>query len=144
MLLCLDTIVLLYNNTEMTDQISNSTNINDQVEQVEKVEKVIKIKPIFEVEEDTIDPKDYKLINIDNIDKIPTEYPAEFKQFCELNDLKPPNITSNCGKALASMLVHPCNYWNRETCDVFVKKFGIDSGDSIQMFNKHSISVWIV
>ena len=117
----------------MTDQISNSSNV---------FEKVEKVKPIFEVEEEEeeniIDPKDYKVINIDHVINIPTEYPAEFKQFCELNELKPPNITSNCGKALAAMLVHPCNYWNRETCDAFVGKFGIDTGDSIQMFNKHS------
>ena len=137
----------------MSDQTINSINMNDHVEKVEKIKpiktikkikkikptKTIKtIKPIFELEEDIIDPKDYKLINIDNIVNIPTEYPSEFTQFCELNDLKPPHITSKNGKALAAMLVHPHHYWNRTTCNAFVQKFGIITKDSIQIFNKHS------
>ena len=134
----------------MSDQTINSINMNDKVEKVKTIKKIKKIKPIktiktmktikpiFEFEEDIIYPKDYKRINIDHVVNIPTEYPVEFKQFCELNDLKPPHITSKNGQALSAMLVHPHHYWDRTTCNAFVKKFGIITKDSIQIFNKHS------
>lgn len=80
----------------------------------------------------------YELINIDFITEIPSEYPDEFKEFCLTNDLKPPNISTGNGKALAAMLKYPNFYWDRETCDAFVKKFNIITKDSIQLFNKHN------
>ena len=80
----------------------------------------------------------YELINIDDITEIPSEYPDEFKEFCLTNDLKPPNISTGNGKALAAMLKYPNFYWDRETCDAFVKKFNIITKDSIQLFNKHN------
>lgn len=36
------------------------------------------------------------------------------------------------------MLYNPYKYWDRDACDEFVKKFNIDTADSIQLFNKHS------
>ena len=80
----------------------------------------------------------YELINIDDITEIPSEYPDEFKEFCLTNGLKPPNISTGNGKALAAMLKYPNFYWDRETCDAFVKKFNIITKDSIQLFNKHN------
>jgi hypothetical protein len=80
----------------------------------------------------------YKLINIDDITELPTEYPEEFKEFSLSNGLKPPNISTGNGKALSVMLSYPDYYWNRDTCDAFVKKFNIITGDSIQLWNKHS------
>lgn len=80
----------------------------------------------------------YKLINISDINEIPTDYPIEFQKFCTENDLKPPNITTGNGKALSVMLNNKNCYWNRQTCDEFVKKFDIHTRDSIQLFNKHS------
>lgn len=82
--------------------------------------------------------ENYKQININDIIDIPNEYLEEFKNFCEINNLKLPNITSGRGKALAVMINNPYKYWNRETCDAFCKKFKIITKDSIQLFNKHS------
>lgn len=77
-------------------------------------------------------------VNVDMIESIPTAYPDEFVQFCTKNKLRPPGIKSKNGKALAAMLLAVNKYWNRETCDAFVRKFGIETKDSIQLFNKHS------
>jgi hypothetical protein len=81
---------------------------------------------------------DYKIINVDIITELPTKYPEEFEEFCLSNELKPPNISTGNGKALSVMLSYPDCYWNRDTCDAFVKKFNIITGDSIQLWNKHS------
>lgn len=35
------------------------------------------------------------------------------------------------------MLSNPDKYWTRAECDEFVAKFGIETRDSIQLFNKH-------
>ena len=51
--------------------------------------------------------------------------------------IKTPNWDSKLGKALAAMSHHPNNYWTRDDCELFNKKFDIQSRDSIQMFNKH-------
>jgi hypothetical protein len=75
---------------------------------------------------------------VDKIIKLKQKYPDEFLKFCETNNLHPPKITSGNGKALSAMLENPHKYWNRETCDEFVKKFNIETADSIQLFNKHS------
>ncbi len=85
-----------------------------------------------------IKPSEYQRINIDSIKEIKNNYPDEFIKFCELNDLKPPKNNSGNGKALTTMLYNPYKYWDRKTCDEFVKKFNIDTADSIQLFNKHS------
>jgi hypothetical protein len=80
----------------------------------------------------------YEKIDINSIKKINEKYPNEFLEFCNKNNIIPPKITSNNGKALSAMLDNPYKYWNRESCDDFVKKFNIKTADSIQLFNKHS------
>jgi len=80
----------------------------------------------------------YELIDIDKVKKLPNDYPDEFKKFCIINNLKPPNIKSGNGKALSVMLINKYKYWNRDTCDKFVIKFNIPTKDSIQLFNKHN------
>ena len=77
-------------------------------------------------------------VNVDAMVSVPTEYPAEFIEFCVANELKPPKTTTGNGKALAAMLHNTNKFWTRETCDQFVKKFDIKTSDSIQLFNKHS------
>lgn len=81
---------------------------------------------------------DYKLINLDLITELPNGYPDEFNKFCLNNNLKPPKITTNNGKALSVMLKYKFYYWNRDVCDKFVDKFSITTKDSIQLFNKHN------
>ena len=88
--------------------------------------------------ESPIDPKDYKLIVIEDIKELPKEYPKNFLEFCKENGLVLPKISSSNGKALATMVTYPETFWNRQTCDEFVKKFKIQTSDSIQLFNKHS------
>ena len=78
------------------------------------------------------------LIDIDKITELPKEFPEEFTEFCRINDLKPPNITTGNGKALSVMITNKGNYWDRKTCDQFVEKFKIETKDSIQLFNKHN------
>lgn len=78
------------------------------------------------------------LIDVDKIDELPSEFPEEFTEFCRINDLKPPNITTGNGKSLSVMLTYKGNYWDRKTCDQFVEKFKIKTKDSIQLFNKHN------
>jgi len=80
---------------------------------------------------------DMSLIDVSAIAEIPDEYPDEFNAFCLNNCLKPPNISSKNGKALSVMLNNKNHYWNRKTCDELVKKFNIETKDSIQLFNKH-------
>lgn len=76
-------------------------------------------------------------INIDDINEI-NEFPCEFINFCKENNLKYPKITSKNGKALSVMLNNPTKFFNRKTCNIFVKKFNIETKDSIQLFNKHA------
>lgn len=85
-----------------------------------------------------IQPIEYQKINIESITEIKNNYPEEFIKFCKLNDLYPPKNTSGSGKALSAMLYNRYKYWDRESCDNFVKKFNIKTSDSIQLFNKHS------
>lgn len=80
----------------------------------------------------------YKIIDINKIKHIPTSYPTDFNIFCDINKLYPPNINSKSGIALSVMLNNKYYYWNRYTCNLFVKKFKIKTDDSIQLFNKHS------
>ena len=108
-------------------------------------EKVVKEKVIKEKVPKTKTKKNKKpsseadkieQINIDEMDVIP-EYPEEFVEFAKANNLAPPKFNSKNGKALSAMLNNPYKYWNRESADQFVKKFGIETKDSIQLFNKH-------
>ena len=75
-------------------------------------------------------------IDVKNIKEI-LPYPTEFIEFCKVNNLKPPKEVSKNGKALSVMLNNPNKYWDRDTSEEFVKKFNIDTKDSIQLFNKH-------
>ena len=85
-----------------------------------------------------LEPSNYELANVDEIVELPSDYPEEFKLFCQENDLKPPKIETGNGKALAVMLKYKYCYWNRTSCDKFVEKFNIATRDSIQLFNKHN------
>jgi len=82
-------------------------------------------------------PEKYKKIIIEEVIEI-KPYPDEFNEFCRKNDLQPPKHSSGNGKALSAMLNHPYCYWDRQSCDQFCSKFGIETKDSIQLFNKHS------
>lgn len=75
-------------------------------------------------------------VNVNEIVEI-KDYPEEFNKFCTDHDLKPPKISTSNGKALSAMLQSPDMYWDRDACDEFVKKFRIETKDSIQLFNKH-------
>lgn len=90
------------------------------------------------IDDQIVETHDYKLIDIDKIHELPTEYPEEFNKFCIENDLHPPSINTGNGKALSVMLKYKYCFWNRDTCDPFVKKFNISTSDSIQLFNKHN------
>jgi len=81
---------------------------------------------------------EHELINVDLIHEIPDKYPDEFIEFCLINELNPPGISSGRGKALSIMLTHIKNYFNRETCDKFCNKFNIETDDNIQFFNKQN------
>tara|TARA_B100000424_G_scaffold84332_1_gene63066 strand:+ start:2690 stop:3445 length:756 start_codon:yes stop_codon:yes gene_type:complete len=65
------------------------------------------------------------------------EYPFDFINFAQENNLSIPDIKTGNGKALCAMLKHSDYYWTRKECDAFVKKFNISTNDSIQLFNKH-------
>jgi len=81
----------------------------------------------------------YTLIDIENINELPSNYPTEFTEFCVKEKLKPPpKINTKTGIALSLMLHNKYKFWNRDTCDKLVKKFNIDTKDSIQLFNKHN------
>jgi hypothetical protein len=67
-----------------------------------------------------------------------TQYPVEFVNYCATNDLKYPNISTGNGMGLCAMLLTHDKYWSRISSDAFVKKYNIQSKDSIQLFNKHS------
>ncbi len=112
----------------------SSITTNSKCEELKSEES----KSLKNKENKPIDIIDYEKIDIDTITGIKKKYPNEFIKFCSQNNLKPPKITSNNGKALSAMLYNPYKYWTRETCDEFVKKFNIETADSIQLFNKHS------
>ena len=82
-----------------------------------------------------------KLINIKKkiLEKnfVIKNYPIEFINFCDKNNLHPPTLNSKRGKSLSVMLDNQDSYWNRDTCNEFCKKFKIETKDSIQLFNKH-------
>ena len=82
--------------------------------------------------------KTIERINIEDVNDLPNSYPDDFIAFCKTNELSPPKITTKNGIALSVMLLYPNKYWDRESCDAFIKKFNIKSKDSIQLFNKHS------
>ena len=85
-----------------------------------------------------LEPCNYELIDINLITELSNQYPDEFNEFCAINGLKPPNINTGNGKALAVMLKYKFYYWNRDVCNKFVEKFNLITKDSIQLFNKHS------
>jgi hypothetical protein len=101
-----------------------------------KEDSNLEVEEKEEKEEKEKDSHKIEKINVDNIDVIP-EYPEEFVEFAKTHNLAPPRFNSKNGKALSAMLNNPYNYWNRESADQFVKKFGIETKDSIQLFNKH-------
>jgi hypothetical protein len=102
-----------------------------------KYKELEKLSKIY-INLNMIEPKKYSEVNIEDITVIHSNYPDNFINFCKTHDLNAPKINSGRGKALAAMLYNPFKYWTRISCDKFVKKFGIDTKDSIQLFNKHS------
>lgn len=76
-------------------------------------------------------------IDLSAINDLPDKYPDELIEFAKTNLIKLPSITSGNGKALVVMINNPNYYFTRKTTDEFVKKFNINSSDSIQLFNKH-------
>jgi len=81
-------------------------------------------------------PCDYELFDINLIDKLPTDYPVEFKIFCDKNNIKLPKLTSSSGKAWCLMATYKYKYFNRKVCEQLAEKFNIISNDIIQQFNK--------
>jgi len=85
-----------------------------------------------------IDAENIELIDVSAIDESTLQsYPDWFILWIEQNNLAPPKVSSNNGKALACMLHHPGKHFNRETCDEWCIKFKILTDDCIQLFNKH-------
>jgi hypothetical protein len=107
----------------------NSNEMNNDIEKMEEINT-------GECENKIIKPSEYKLFDVDMIDKLPTDYPEEFKSFCEKNGIKPPKITTSTGIAWSLMTNYPYYYFNREVCEKLKSKFGIKSNDIIQQFNK--------
>jgi hypothetical protein len=130
-----DLVEVLAKIIDKSTSIYTSEESDEVLEPNESVKELI--YPVIKFES-PIEPKDYKLIDIEKITELPTKYPENFMAFCKENELKPFGLKSNNGKALATMLAYPHTYWNRKTCDQFVKKFNIPTTDSIQLFNKHS------
>lgn len=83
-----------------------------------------------------LDTCNFELIDINSIIELPNKYPDEFIEFCLANNIKNPKINTNTGIALSLMLTYKNKYWNRNTCNEIFKKFGIESNDPIQAFNK--------
>jgi hypothetical protein len=90
-------------------------------------------KPSVEL---VFEPCDYELFDINSIEELPSDYPEEFKIFCEENDIKLPKLTSSTGKAWCLMATYKYKYFNREICEQLAEKFSISSNDIIQQFNK--------
>lgn len=76
------------------------------------------------------------LINLDSITTLYSSYPDEFNHWCQINKVKPPQVNTANGFALACMLHNPSNYFKREECDKIMEKFNFKTSDSIQLFNK--------
>ena len=75
-------------------------------------------------------------IDITKIDELPNDYPVEFTDFCKTNNLILPDRESKIGTALSLMLKYKDYYWDRVTSREIFKKFGKNTDDSIQSFNK--------
>jgi len=88
------------------------------------------------VDEEGCNSLNLEKIDIDNVQK-EYEYPNDFLEFVNKNNLKYPQKNTKTGKALLAMINNPYKYWKREHCDEYVKKYNIDTKDSIQLFNKH-------
>jgi len=76
------------------------------------------------------------LINTDIITTLYTNYPDNFNNWCQSNNITPPSIKSASGFALACMLFNPAYYFKRDECDKIMNKFNFITKDSIQLFNK--------
>ena len=79
-----------------------------------------------------------KRININELSTVFMEsYHHELIDFVKLNHLKLPKLTSGNGMCLSVMSHNPNCWWERSDTDNFVKKYQINTKDSIQLFNKH-------
>lgn len=114
--------------------------INDTLQCITNLRnKKRKYDNLIETNIDTISSKNNMIKNKIDVNKIKkiSDYPTEFKKFCDKHTLNPPSLQSKNGKALSVMLNFPNFYWDRDSCNKFVNKFNIDTKDSIQLFNKH-------
>ena len=89
-------------------------------------------------DEMVLTPRNYELIDVNLINELPSDYPDEFKLFCDKNSIKLPNLNSSTGKAWSLMASNKYKYFNRKTCEQLAEKFSISSNDIIQQFNKVS------
>jgi hypothetical protein len=67
------------------------------------------------------------------------EYPSDFVAYAKEHGVDPPLLTSMRGQALALLSqpgVRGEKYVGRDEADQFFKNIGMDTGDSIQQFNK--------
>ena len=69
---------------------------------------------------------------------LPNDYDEETRDFIYKHKLTPPAPTTGNGKAFIAMCLVPNKYFNRETSTQFCQRYGIQTRDSIQLFNKHS------
>ena len=81
-------------------------------------------------------------INITDYTTAFTEYPQDFRTFCDANNYTTPEISNRSGQALA-LMAQPENrgqrYLIREDTEKFFAQLGLPKGDSIQQFNKTQV-----
>lgn len=81
-------------------------------------------------------------INITDYTTAFTEYPQDFRVFCDTKSYTSPEISTRSGQALA-LMAQPENrgmrYLIREDTDKFFAQLGLPRGDSIQQFNKTQV-----
>lgn len=70
--------------------------------------------------------------------QLPVDYDTPTREFIDKHKLNPPAPTTGNGKAFIAMSLAPQKYFNRETATQFCQRYGIQTKDSIQLFNKHS------
>jgi hypothetical protein len=126
-----------------TLHIANKTSFSDKLEYYNKnIESILIIQKLYKKHakkhavKSVLQPSEYELFDINSIDELPSDYPEEFKQFCNENDIKLPKLSSSTGKAWCLMAVNKYKYFNREVCEQIAAKFNIKSNDIIQQFNK--------
>tara|TARA_R110002074_G_scaffold402039_1_gene602929 strand:+ start:1580 stop:2245 length:666 start_codon:yes stop_codon:yes gene_type:complete len=79
-----------------------------------------------------------KRVKVEEIgDEFIKGYSIDLLEFVKEHSLKIPKLSTGNGMALSVMSHNPNKYWTRVETNLFVKKYGIKTRDSIQLFNKH-------